>query len=36
VSYGVEGSAAVVTITRPHRYNAFTGRTVEDFIRAFR
>jgi len=36
VSYVVDGPAAIITITRPHRYNAFTGRTVEDLIRAFR
>ncbi|MCW2714304.1 MAG: Naphthoate synthase [Frankiales bacterium] len=36
VLYRIEGSAAVITIDRPHRYNAFTGKTVEDLIRAFR
>jgi naphthoate synthase len=34
--YEVDGPVAVVTINRPHRYNAFTGRTIEELIDAFR
>ncbi|MFC4945103.1 enoyl-CoA hydratase-related protein [Pseudonocardia sp. GCM10023141] len=36
VRYEVDGPAAVVTIDRPHRYNAFRGRTIEELIAAFR
>jgi naphthoate synthase len=36
VDYAVEGPTAVITINRPHRFNAFRGRTVEELIRAFR
>src|SRR3982751_3318076 len=36
IRYEVEGPAAVVTIDRPHRYNAFRGKTVDELIRAFR
>ncbi|MCK0114167.1 enoyl-CoA hydratase-related protein [Ornithinimicrobium sp. F0845] len=37
ITYTVEDNkAAVITINRPHRYNAFTARTVEELIRAFR
>lgn len=36
IIYQVDGSAAIVTINRPQRYNAFTGKTVEELIRAFR
>lgn len=36
ITYVVEGSAAVVTINRPDRYNAFRARTVEELIAAFR
>src|SRR5512133_2622826 len=36
VDYAVEDTAAVITINRPERYNAFRGRTVEELIRAFR
>ncbi|MDY6872209.1 MAG: enoyl-CoA hydratase-related protein [Actinomycetota bacterium] len=36
IRYEVEGRTAIVTIDRPHRYNAFRGRTVEELIRAFR
>jgi dihydroxynaphthoic acid synthetase len=36
IRYEVEDAAAIVTINRPHRYNAFRGRTVEDLISAFR
>ena len=32
----VEDATAVITINRPHRYNAFRGRTVEELIAAFR
>jgi naphthoate synthase len=31
-----EAHAAIVTINRPERYNAFRGRTVEELIKAFR
>ncbi|MDT7705037.1 MAG: hypothetical protein QOG20_644 [Pseudonocardiales bacterium] len=36
VEYLVEGTTAVITMNRPHRYNAFRGKTVEELIRAFR
>ncbi len=36
IRYEVEGRAAIVTIDRPHRYNAFRGKTVEELIKAFR
>jgi 2-ketocyclohexanecarboxyl-CoA hydrolase len=36
IVYEVADHAAVVTINRPHRYNAFTARTVEELISAFR
>ena len=36
IVYGVSGSAAVITINRPERYNAFRGQTVEELIGAFR
>jgi len=36
VRYEVEGPAAVVTINRPERYNAFRGKTIEELIAAFR
>jgi dihydroxynaphthoic acid synthetase len=36
VDYTVEGPTAVITINRPHRFNAFRGRTVEELIHAFR
>src|SRR5204863_2461636 len=36
ITYAVADSAAVVTINRPERYNAFTARTVEELIAAFR
>ena len=36
IRYEVEGRTAIVTIDRPHRYNAFRGKTVEELIRAFR
>ncbi len=36
ITYVVEDSAAIVTINRPERYNAFRAQTVEDLIKAFR
>jgi dihydroxynaphthoic acid synthetase len=36
IIYQVDGPAAIVTINRPHRYNAFRGQTVEELIAAFR
>ncbi len=36
VRYVVEGSTAIITIDRQHRYNAFRGQTVEELIAAFR
>ena len=36
IRYVVEDSAAIVTINRPERYNAFRAKTVEELIRAFR
>ncbi|MGB5110077.1 MAG: enoyl-CoA hydratase-related protein [Mycobacterium sp.] len=36
IRYEVEGRTAIVTIDRPHRYNAFRGKTVEELINAFR
>lgn len=36
IRYELEGSAGVVTINRPERYNAFRARTVEEMIAAFR
>lgn len=36
IRYEVDGPAAVITIDRPERYNAFRGRTVEELITAFR
>jgi 2-ketocyclohexanecarboxyl-CoA hydrolase len=36
ITYVVEDATAVITINRPHRYNAFRGRTVEELIAAFR
>jgi naphthoate synthase len=36
IRYEVEGRTAIVTIDRPHRYNAFRGKTVEELIKAFR
>ena len=31
-----ESAAAIITINRPNRYNAFRGKTVEEMIKAFR
>ncbi|NLU83628.1 enoyl-CoA hydratase-related protein [Rhodococcus sp. HNM0569] len=36
ITYEVDKAAAVITINRPHRYNAFRGKTVEELIKAFR
>jgi naphthoate synthase len=36
IRYEVEGPTAIITINRPHRYNAFRGITVEELIKAFR
>ncbi len=36
IIYVVEDSAAIITINRPDRYNAFRARTVEEMIKAFR
>lgn len=35
ISYVVEDTAAIVTIDRPHRYNAFRAQTVEELLTAF-
>ena len=35
VTYAVEGPAAIVTINRPDRYNAFRGRTIDELVDAF-
>src|SRR5690348_4751677 len=36
IRYEIDGPTAIITIDRPHRYNAFRGRTVEELIKAFR
>ena len=36
IVYEVDSGVAIVTINRPHRYNAFRGKTVEELIIAFR
>ena len=36
IRYEVDGAAAVITINRPERYNAFRGQTVDELIDAFR
>jgi naphthoate synthase len=36
VRYEVADGAAIVTINRPHRYNAFRGQTIDELIGAFR
>lgn len=36
IEYVVEDKAAIITINRPHRYNAFTANTVEELTKAFR
>jgi dihydroxynaphthoic acid synthetase len=35
IRYELDGSAAIVTIDRPHRYNAFRAQTVDELIDAF-
>ena len=35
ITYVVEDSAAIITINRPERYNAFRAQTVEELISAF-
>jgi len=35
VLYAVEDAAAIVTINRPERYNAFRGRTIDELVDAF-
>jgi dihydroxynaphthoic acid synthetase len=36
IRYEIDGPIAVITISRPERYNAFRGKTVEELIAAFR
>lgn len=36
IIYEVDATAAVVTINRPDRYNAFRAKTVDELIKAFR
>lgn len=36
ITYDVDQATAIITINRPHRYNAFRGQTVEELIKAFR
>ena len=36
ITYDIDAAAAVITINRPERYNAFRGKTVEELIKAFR
>ena len=36
ITYEIDEAAAVITINRPERYNAFRGQTVEELIKAFR
>ena len=36
IVYSRDESVAIIRIARPHRYNAVTGKTVEELIRAFR
>ncbi len=35
IAYEIDGPTAIVTINRPHRYNAFRARTVDELIAAF-
>ena len=35
IRYEVDGPAAVITINRPERYNAFRAKTVDELIAAF-
>ena len=36
ITYAVEDSAAIITINRPERHNAFRAKTVDELIKAFR
>ena len=36
ITYEVDGPTAIITISRPERYNAFRGQTVEEMVKAFR
>ena len=36
IIYAVDGVAAIITINRPERYNAFRGQTVDELIHAVR
>ncbi len=36
ITYEIDAAAAVITINRPERYNAFRGKTVEELVKAFR
>lgn len=36
IDYAVADTTAIITINRPHRYNAFRGKTVEEMVKAFR
>lgn len=36
IIYEVEDAAAIITINRPERYNAFRGKTIDELIHAFR
>jgi naphthoate synthase len=36
IRYEVDGRAAIITIARPGRLNAFRGRTVEELVHAFK
>lgn len=35
IVFEVDGNAAIITINRPHRYNAVTAHTVDELITAF-
>ena len=36
IIYAIDGVAAIITINRPERYNAFRGQTVDELIHAMR
>ena len=36
IDYAVTDTTAIITINRPHRYNAFRSKTVEEMVKAFR
>jgi 2-ketocyclohexanecarboxyl-CoA hydrolase len=36
ITYEIEEGLAWITINRPERHNSFTGRTIEELIRAFK